>query len=625
MFESLKARMAAFVLAVIAVISILFCGVAYWKMKEAMTEAIYSQVDQAAIAKVSFVSEWVSSRQMVVASVLGRFGTGDLKPILDQAREAGGFDDMYVGEPNKRMTQFSGATGVPPGYDPTGRPWYVAAIASQEAIASPPYIDASTKLPIITFAKARRDGGNVVAVAGGDVQLTRVVQEVVSVKLPGDGYVFLITQDGLVIAHPVKDSGLKKISDVIPGFDLGAVNKSGKLQSVLLDGTANLTALFPVGKTGWLMGVMVPEAKAMGAIGRLLYGMLGLMVGSLVVGFFVTSIGIARLMNGISLLRDAMRGMSAGSGGDLTATLLVDSRDEVGQTKDAFNRFLASLHDMVSEVKGNSARLLDGIESVGKATDNISTSSAQQANAATSTAAAVEEMTVSVAHIAESARNAEQMTRDSGNASRELASEVRATADEIALISDTVKELEAVLKALDTRSMQISNIVGVIKEIADQTNLLALNAAIEAARAGEQGRGFAVVADEVRKLAERTGVSTVEIGNTIQLIQEETKSAVGSMEKAVHQVQSGVEKSQAVTHSIKRIEHNAQAVEQALGSIATATAEQSTASQEIARNIERIHEMTQSSDVSVRETQNQTQQLRQLAQDLRVLMDRFRV
>ncbi len=129
MLDSLKARMTAFVLMMIAIISALFCGVAYWKMKEAMTEAIYSQVDQAASAKVSFVSEWVSSRQMVVASVLGRFGAGELKLILDQAKDAGGFDDMYVGEPDKKMTQFTAATPVPPGYDPTGRPWYVAAIA----------------------------------------------------------------------------------------------------------------------------------------------------------------------------------------------------------------------------------------------------------------------------------------------------------------------------------------------------------------------------------------------------------------------------------------------------------------------------------------------------------------
>ena len=444
-------------------------------------------------------------------------------------------------------------------------------------------------------------------------------------KLPGDGYAFLITQDGLVIAHPTKDSGLKKIGDVIPGFDLGSANKDGKLQLASLAGESALTTLFPVGKTGWLMGVVVPEAKATAAISRLLYGMLGLMLGALVVVFFVISLGVSRLMNGISLLRDAMRGMSTGRGGDLTATLVVDSKDEVGQTKDAFNRFLAALRDMVGEVKGNTSRLLDGIETVGKATDNISASSSQQANAANATAAAVEEMTVSVAHIAESARNAEQMTRASGAASRELASEVRATADEIALISDTVKQLETVLKELDSRSMQISNIVGVIKEIADQTNLLALNAAIEAARAGEQGRGFAVVADEVRKLAERTGVSTVEIGNMIQLIQEETKSAVGSMERAVIQVKVGVEKSQAVTHSIERIEQSTLAVEQALGTIATATAEQSSASQDIARNIEHIHSMTQSSDVSVHETQVQTQQLRQLADDLRRLMDRFRV
>lgn len=624
MFSSLKARMIAFVLIVIIVISTLLCGVAYWKTKDAMSEAIYSQIEQAANAKVSFVSEWVSSRQAVVASTLGRFDAEDLKPVLDQAAEAGSLDDMYIGQPDKKMTQFSKATPVPPGYDPTGRPWYVAAIASQEAIASAPYIDASTKLPIITFAKARRDGGNVVAVAGGDVKLTRVVDEVVATRLPGDGYAFLITQDGQVIAHPAKESGLKKIGEVVSGYDLAAVGKDGKIQRVSLAGETVLTALFPVGKTGWLFGIIVPEAKATESTNRMIQGMLVLMAAGLVVAFFAASIGISRMLGGMSLLRDAMRNMAVGSG-DLTVSLPVDSQDEVGQTKDAFNRFVATLRTMVADVKGNSGRLLDGIELVAQSTDNISESSKQQANFANATAAAVEQLTVSVSHIADSARNAEQMTRASGQASRQMSDEVRATAEEISLISDTVRQLEAVLKGLDSRSMQISNIVGVIKEIADQTNLLALNAAIEAARAGEQGRGFAVVADEVRKLAERTGVSTVEIGNMIRLIQEETKSAVGSMETAVQQVQVGVEKSQAVTQSIELIARNAHEVESALGSIATATSQQSTASQEIARNIERIHEMTESSDSSVQHTQAETSKLRTLAQDLRVLMDKFRV
>ena len=117
MLSSLKARMIAFVLVVIVVISTLLCGVAYWKMKDAMSDATYSQIEQAANAKVSFVSEWVSSRQAVVASTLGRFGAEveDLKPILDQAADAGSLDDMYIGQPDKTMTQFSKATPVPAG------------------------------------------------------------------------------------------------------------------------------------------------------------------------------------------------------------------------------------------------------------------------------------------------------------------------------------------------------------------------------------------------------------------------------------------------------------------------------------------------------------------------------
>ena len=324
---------------------------------------------------------------------------------------------------------------MPPGYDPTGRPWYVAAIASQEAIASAPYIDAATKLAVITFAKARRDGGNVVAVAGGDVTLTRVVEEVVSTKLPGDGYAFLITQEGQVIAHPAKESGLKKIADVLPGYDLAAISKDGKIQQATLAGEAALTALFPVGKTGWLLGVVVPQAKATAPINRMMYGMVSLMLIGLIIAFFAASVGISRMLNGMSSMRDAMRAMAVGSG-DLTVNLPVDSRDELGQSKDAFNRFIASLHGMVCEVKGNAGNLLNGIDQVAAETERISEGSKQQSSFASATAAAVEELSVSVSHIADSAREAETMTRESGRISRQLAGEVRETSEEIGLISN---------------------------------------------------------------------------------------------------------------------------------------------------------------------------------------------
>lgn len=614
-----------FVLAVIGTISIVLCGIAYTKAKTALLESIHQQIEQAASAKVSFVTEWVASRQAVAASALPRFGTGvPLKPILDQAKDAGSFDDMYIGQPDKTMTQFSNAVPVPPGYDPTIRPWYIAAAGADTAIASAPYIDAATKLPIITFAKARKDNGQLVAVAGGDVQLKRIVEEILSSKLPGDGYAFLATKDGQIIAHPAKDSLLKKATEIMPGLDMSEATINGKIMQTTIGGENMLSALFPVGNTGWVLGIMIPEAKATAPIQSLMMSMFGLMIVGLIIAFFATSFGISRMMSGILALSEAMGTMSRG-GGDLTVSLPVDSSDEVGATKDSFNRFIATLRSMFNDVKGSTNHLLSGIERVGSATDHISNGSKEQANAANATAAAVEEMTASISHIAESAKNAELMTQESGNASRELATDVRATAEEISLISTTIQQLQSVLQGLDSRSMQISNIVAVIKEIADQTNLLALNAAIEAARAGEQGRGFAVVADEVRKLAERTGVSTVEIGNMIHLIQEETKTAVASMNEAVNQVQRGVEKSQSVTHSIQRIEQSAQEVEHALASIASATSEQSAASHEIARNIARIHDMSESADASIQATQTETEQLRRLAQELRGLMDKFRV
>jgi methyl-accepting chemotaxis protein/methyl-accepting chemotaxis protein-2 (aspartate sensor receptor) len=182
-----------------------------------------------------------------------------------------------------------------------------------------------------------------------------------------------------------------------------------------------------------------------------------------------------------------------------------------------------------------------------------------------------------------------------------------------------------VLGGLEDRSQQISSIVNVIKDIADQTNLLALNAAIEAARAGEQGRGFAVVADEVRKLAERTARSTVEIGGMIAAIQQESRQASGNMETALQQVNHGVSLASQAAGSINRIRDDTRQVVASIGDIATATAEQSSASQEIAHHIEQIHSMVQQTDHAVQSAHSDTEGLRRLADEMEQLIGRFRL
>ena len=190
MMNSLRHRLLGFVLIVVMTLAAVLTAVAYLHAYAAAEVEVRNTISQITTNKVAFISEWVSSRQRIVNSVLLNVGQGLLKPVLDQARIAGGFDDCYLGEPDKTMTLSQAK--APEDYDPTGRPWYVAAVASEGPIASPPYIDATSKQPVMTFAQALRRNGQLVGVVGGDVLLKRVVAEVVATQLPGNGQAFLL-------------------------------------------------------------------------------------------------------------------------------------------------------------------------------------------------------------------------------------------------------------------------------------------------------------------------------------------------------------------------------------------------------------------------------------------------
>ncbi|MFC3532330.1 methyl-accepting chemotaxis protein [Vogesella facilis] len=614
----------AFVLLVIAALAVVFCGVAYWKMSDTLESQIEGQIKMAADNKVSFVSEWVQVRQSIVAAVLPRFGTGELKPILDQAQNAGKFDDMYVGQPDKTMTQFSGGTPVPPGYDPTGRPWFLAAKDANGPIASPPYIDAATKRPIITFAQARKDGGQLVAVAGGDVTLARVVEEVVSAKLPGDGYAFLITADGDVIAHPQKDSGLKKISDVVPGFDLGALNKDGQIQFADIDGSKQMVALFPVPKTSWLLGVMVPHAAAMAPARQLMMVMVALAVAGMLLAGVFAYVGVTRMLSGLGTLHKAMQEVASGHG-DLTRTLPVGNRDEVGQIADAFNQFLAKLREMFLTVRDESDALARDASDLSRVAEQIGQDSRVQSTELSATAATIEEITVSINHIADHVGETEQLVAQSRTNSVESHRAMAEVEREVASIQEAVASLHNVMGSLSGQSEQIKGIVGVIRDIADQTNLLALNAAIEAARAGESGRGFAVVADEVRKLAERTATATVQIAEMIDTVIRRTGEAIEHADTTNEKVSSGVALSRQAADKVEVIKSNAEEISSRMGEITSSTAEQGVATNEMARSAERVNVMAQQTDTSLQEALSTINMLAQRGDELKSLVARFKL
>jgi methyl-accepting chemotaxis protein len=281
------------------------------------------------------------------------------------------------------------------------------------------------------------------------------------------------------------------------------------------------------------------------------------------------------------------------------------------------------LREMISEVTGNADHIVKSANHLASAAQSVLTGSKQQNDAATNVAAAVEHMTDSIDQISSNADQSERIAKQSGEISDQGNKVVSDAVDEMNKIASSVSQSSSIIRDLGMSSQKISEIVNVIKEIADQTNLLALNAAIEAARAGEQGRGFAVVADEVRKLAERTSSATKEISGMIAEIQTGASNAVSSMEQGTVRVGEGVEKAQRAGASMAQIKHGTEQVVATVGDITSALKEQSQVVSSVAHEVELIASMVKENTLAVDDLARTSDELNRLAGELHESVSHF--
>ena len=284
-----------------------------------------------------------------------------------------------------------------------------------------------------------------------------------------------------------------------------------------------------------------------------------------------------------------------------------------------------TLRRMMQEINDDANRLVENARCIALAADEVARSAEEQSDATSAMAAAIEELTVSSNHISDSARETSANSTEALSLSAQGSERVDLASRAIGKIASTVSDASTRIRALEERAGQISSIANVIKDIAGQTNLLALNAAIEAARAGEQGRGFAVVADEVRKLAERTSAATTEIDQMITGIQSETGGAVAAMDAALPEVQHGVELAGSASASLNAIESGARRTLERVGEVADATQEQSAASTSIAQRVEQVANMVEETTNTIRGTASSAHELEVIAGNLKALIGRFRV
>lgn len=367
------------------------------------------------------------------------------------------------------------------------------------------------------------------------------------------------------------------------------------------------------------------DIKAIGESGESMIIVGAVMALVTIVMLFATAIPIVNGIRGsivevVSSLKDI-----AQEDGDLTVRIKSTNQDEIGDLVHWFNQFMEKLQGVVKEVVNSSLPLSQLAQNLNQLTDDTNKTIEVQKNSADHAKKAVDEMSSSVNAVAESAAEAAKAAGDASTAADDGQAVVNHTVHSIQELAANVEETAEVISKLEADSNQVGVVLDVIKGIAEQTNLLALNAAIEAARAGEQGRGFAVVADEVRTLASRTQQSTEQIQKTIEQLQDAARSAVSVMAKGTEQATNSVETANKAGSSLTVITETISRITMMNDQIARSTGDQQAVATTISSNVDEIHHRTEETGASSRELASVSSELAQLAQHLEGITKQFKV
>ncbi|PMK00879.1 CHASE3 domain-containing protein [Vibrio sp. 10N.261.55.A7] len=346
------------------------------------------------------------------------------------------------------------------------------------------------------------------------------------------------------------------------------------------------------------------------------------MVVAIILGFSVSWLTLKSITVPVD---EVAKGLSALANGDLTREVDIDSLDELGMMARNYNQAVSRTNKAMKEVLSTTEEVTLGSKSILQANDDMAHELTQQSDQVTQIASSIEQMSLSIQEVALKSADATTSAQNAGVTANSGGDIVKNTIGGMNSIDEAVTASSTSVQELGNRGSKIGEIIGVINDIAEQTNLLALNAAIEAARAGEAGRGFAVVADEVRTLADRTTSATKEIAHSIEAIQSETQAAVEGMESGTAYVKEGLELAHKAGVSLDDIVEGAQEVASMIDSIAAAAEEQSQASSEVSKNVESVSEVSRHANEQASLAAMSARELEQKAETLKALVGQFKV